>query len=308
METILITGGTGLVGTALGQALLQKGYRVIILTRELPATKNPADPFQYALWDVTRQTIDKSALAAADHIVHLAGMNLADKRWTNRIKKMIVDSRVESSRLLVNSLKTTSNKVRTLVSTSAMGWYGDDDQGPARPFIETDPPADGFLASVCKQWEASIEPITEQGIRLVKLRVGVVLSEKGGALKEFMKPVKWGVAGILGGGKQIVSWIHIDDLARMYIAAIEKENMHGVYNAVAPLPVSNRELVVKLAKSSKSFYVPVRVPAFAIKLLLGEMSVEVLKSTTLSAKKILDTGFQFDFPSIDTALKDIVGH
>lgn len=302
MSTVMITGGTGLVGTALGQALLEKGYRVIVLTRKLPVNIDPLSPLQYAVWNVEKQEIDMNALASADHIVHLAGINLSEKRWTAKTKKQIVDSRVESSRLLVNALKNTPNKVRTLVSTSAMGWYGTDDQGPGRPFVETDPPVDDFLGNTCKQWEASIDPVKEQGVRLVKFRIGVVLSENGGALKEFIKPVKWGIAAILGSGKQVMSWIHIDDVVKMYIAAIEDQNMNDVYNAVAPQPVAMKELVLKLAKSRKKFFIPVPVPAFVLKIMVGEMSGEVLKSATLSCKKILDTGFQFDHPSIDAAL------
>ncbi len=314
MEKIIITGGTGLVGTALRRALLEKGYGVTILTRELPAQRDPASLLQFALWNVEKQTIDTGAIASADHIIHLAGENLAGKRWTSKMKRRIVDSRINSSKLLVNSLKSIPNKIKTVVSTSAIGWYGADRLIPCpsplggegrrmRPFTESDPPASDFLGDTCKQWEESIDPVTELGKRLVKIRVGIVLSENGGALKEFIRPVKWGIAAILGSGKQVMSWIHIDDLVKIYLAAIENSTMLGVYNAVAPHPVTNKELVLTLAKSHKKFYVPAHIPSFVLKAILGEMSIEVLKSTTVSCSKIINTGFVFRFPSIDEALR-----
>jgi uncharacterized protein len=304
MSTVLITGGTGLLGTALRQVLLEKGYQVIVLTRKLPADTDPSSPLQYALWNVEEQTIDTTAIARADMIIHLAGENLGGRRWTLKQKKKIVDSRVCSSRLLVDILASVSNKIKTVVSVSGIGWYGEDrSAGGHHSFVETDPPANDFLGNVCKQWEESITPVTKQGIRLVKFRIGVVLSNKGGALKEFLKPLKWGIAAILGNGKQVISWIHIDDVVSLFVAALKNEKMNGVYNAVAPSPVSNRDLVIKLAKSRKKFFIPVRVPAFILKWVVGEMSKEVLKSTTVSCSKITDTGFQFRFPSIEQALR-----
>lgn len=301
MPTILITGGTGLIGKELGQALLEKGYQVIILSRQ--ANKRSANSgLSVVNWNVEEQTIDKEALAQADHIIHLAGAGVADKRWTRKRKQEITDSRINSSKLIVEGLKTIPNNVKTVVSASAIGWYGPDHSG--KDFIEPDSPSNDFLGQTCKQWEESIEPIAELGIRLVKLRTGIVLSKGGGALKEFLKPLKFGIAAILGTGKQIISWIHINDLVRMYIAAIENGNMQGVYNAVTPNPVSNKELTLELAKNRKKFFIPVYVPSFVLKMVLGEMSIEVLKSCTVSSNKIQQAGFQFKFPSITDALAD----
>lgn len=303
MATILITGGTGLVGKALGQALLEKGYRVIILSRQGDQKSSLAN-LSYASWNVEQQTIDREAIAKADYIIHLAGAGVADKRWTQKRKQEIVDSRVYSSKLIVDSLKLIPNKVKAVVSASAIGWYGADPVMPHPiPFTEVVPADNEFLGITCKQWEESIEPVTESGIRLVKLRTGIVLSNNGGALKEFLKPLQFGMAAILGKGKQIISWIHIDDLVKMYITAIENESMNGVYNAVAPNPVSNKELTLQLAKARKKFFIPIHVPSFVLKIMLGEMSVEVLKSTTVSSEKIQQAGVAFNFPDISSALQ-----
>lgn len=303
METVLITGGTGLVGEALGQALLHKGYSVIILSRQSIDT---APGLSYARWNVEQQTIDKRAIEMADYIIHLAGAGVAERRWTKKRKQEIVNSRVNSGRLITESLRTIPNKVKTVVSASAIGWYGPDPAIPnSKPFAETDACHNDFLGIACKQWEESIEPVTQSGKRLVKFRTGIVLSNKGGALREFKKPLRFGIATVLGRGRQVISWIHIDDLVQLYISAIENPEINGVYNAVAPAPVSNKELTLQLAKSRKRFFIPIHIPSFLLKLFLGEMSAEVLKSCTVSSKKIEDAGYQFLFPSVQSALQNL---
>ena len=307
-QTVLITGGTGLVGKALTKVLVKKGYTVIILTRDVGDRK--AGPgISYAAWNVAKQEIDITALQQADYIVHLAGAGVVDKRWTETYKKEIVESRTESSRLIYEALKNNTNKVKAIVSASAIGWYGASplQTSPDWGGFEENENADSsFLGQTCKLWEASIEPVESLGKRLVILRTGIVLSNNGGALVEFKKPIKLGVAAILGNGKQIVSWIHVDDLCSMYIAGIENENLSGSYNAVAPNPVSNKTLTISLAKALKgTFYLPLIVPAFVLKIMMGQRSVEVLKSTTVSCKKILDTGFEFKFKTIEAALENL---
>lgn len=302
MKTVLITGGSGLVGTALRHALLTKGYKVIILTRNA-AGKKSTDVLSYAEWNVEEQQIDKSAIAGADYIIHLAGAGVADKRWKKKRKKEIVNSRIDSSKLIVDNLRLVPNKVKAIISASAIGWYGADPAIPnPHPFIESDPADNEFLGDTCKKWEASIDAVEQIGKRLVKLRTGIVLSNKGGALKEFKKPLGFGMAAILGNGKQVISWIHIDDLVEMYIAAIENETIRGVYNAVAPNPVSNKEFILHLARKNK-FFIPIHVPSFLLKIVLGEMSIEVLKSATVSCNKIQAVGFVFHHPTLQVALK-----
>jgi len=308
MATILITGGTGLVGRALSSALLEKKHNVIILTRstkQMAISPQPKNGIQWVQWNVEAQTIDKDAVAKADYIIHLAGAGVADKRWTKKRKQEIVDSRVKSGALLVTALSEIENNVKAVITASAIGWYGADPVIPNPiPFLEDAPADTAFLGDTCRQWEQSIEPVTQLKKRVVKLRIGIVLSKDGGALKEFIKPLQFGVAAILGNGKQMISWIHIDDLVNMFMAAIENENMNGVYNAVAPKPVSNKELTLELAISRKKFFIPFYVPSFILKLLLGEMSIEILKSATVSSTKIQQAGFNFKFPDIKSALKN----
>jgi uncharacterized protein len=305
MQTVLITGGTGLIGSALTKSLLNKGYKIIILSRQ----KRDSDSdkrVQYALWDVNLQTIESKAIAESDHIIHLAGAGVSERRWSKKRKREIVDSRVKSGELLVRALRQIPNRIQSIVSASAIGWYGPDPLVPnPRPFRETDPAAEDFLGQTCVQWERSLEPAKSLGKRVVFLRTGIVLSANAGALKEFIKPLKVGAATILGSGRQIVSWVHIEDLVRLYINAIENQSLMGTYNAVAPQPVSNKELVLHLARSRQNFYVPIHVPAFILKLVIGEMSVEVLKSTTVSAEKILSTGYNFKYSEIVSALDNI---
>ena len=195
-----------------------------------------------------------------------------------------------------------------MLSASAIGWYGPDkNETLKRGFTEEALPGNDFLGTTCRLWEESIQPVESLGIRLVKLRTGIVLSKDGGAFAEFRKPVKFGIAGIINGGDQVVSWIHIEDMCRMYWYALQNEQLHGVYNAVAPNPVTNKTLTLEIAKQLRGkLYIPVHVPSFVIKLMLGEMSIEVLKSVTVNASKIKSTGFQFMYPTIEAAVKELV--
>ena len=309
MPVVLICGGSGLIGKRLTQLLTEKNYTVIILTRQ-PILNDKRDNINasYATWNPEAGTIDTQALAQADYIINLAGAGIADKRWSAARKQIITQSRVKSGQTIVAALNNNLNKVKCVVSASAIGWYGDDDLlKDEKGFTEDAPAAPGFLGDTCKAWEQSIDGAAKAGTRIVKYRIGIVLSKEGGALKEFAKPVRFGIAAILGNGKQIQSWIHIDDVCRMFIYALENEAVQGVYNAVAPRPVDNRTLIIDLAKKTKgSFYISAYVPSFIIKMLLGEFSTEVLKSTTVSSEKIRRTGFQFIYPSIEAALNTLV--
>lgn len=302
MATIMITGGSGFVGRHLADLLLKSGDEVIILSRTARYSNRAG--LTYAKWDPASRQIDQEALSRTDHIIHLAGAGVADKRWTEARKQEILDSRTSSSDSIVQALKAHPNKVRSVISASAIGWYGADTPESRKSGFTEDAPADThFLGETCRQWEAHIEPVTALGKRLVCLRIGIVLSPDGGALKEFARPLQFGFATIMGTGSQVISWLHVDDLCRMFKFAIDHPELSGAYNAVAPTPVTNKELVLTLgaAKRGKAF-LPVHVPSFMLKLMLGEMSVEILKSATVSSRKIQQAGFQFLYPNIKAAL------
>ncbi len=310
METILIAGGTGLIGTALSKLLFGKGYKVILLSR----SANPVEQFKnntgvsMAYWNPVEQQVDRAAIEQADYIINLAGAGVADKRWTKKRKKEISDSRVQSGNLIVKALTEIPNKVKLVINASGIGWYGEDPEIPNRlPFTEDMPADSGFLGYTCKLWEQSIQPVAKLGKRLVIFRTAIVLSNAGGAFKEFCNPLRFGIATVLGSGKQIVSWIHIDDLCKMFLYAIQEEKLQGVYNAAAPNPVSNKELIREIArKKNKNFYITIPVPSFVLKTVLGEMSIEVLKSTTISTWKIEQTGFKYDYPFIGNAVDNLI--
>jgi uncharacterized protein (TIGR01777 family) len=308
MATILITGGTGTIGKALSKFLTARQHQVIILTRHLPRGTGTAG-ISYAAWDPAQQSIDTAALQKADYIINLAGAGVADKRWTQQRKAEIVDSRVQSGALLVKALRENTNKVKAVLSMSGIGWYGDDKKRSAtqRFFAEGDPADEGFLGQTCVQWEEAIKPVAALNKRLIIFRCGIVLSNDGGALTEFKKPVRAGVAPLFGSGEQVTSWIHVDDLCRLYLYALEHEEIQGVYNTVAPQTVTNKDFMLALARKMKgSFFIPVYVPSFALKLILGEVSVEVLKSATVSCEKVVSSGFQYLFPTLDAALDDLI--
>lgn len=309
MATILLTGGTGMIGRALQQFLTRKGYSVIVLVRD--DVKRPqVNNITYARWNIEKGEIDKDAIASADYIIHLAGANVAAKRWTAKRKHEIVDSRVKSGNLIVKSLKEIPNKVKAVVSVSAIGWYGPDTVvSKQEGFTENTLANNDFLGNTCRLWEESIQPVEALGKRLIITRLGIVLSNEGGALAEFKKPLKAGVAAILGNGKQVISWIHMDDVCRLFLFAVEHETMQGIYNAVANETISNKAFTLALAQKMRGkFFIPVHVPAFALQLAMGEMSIEVLKSATVSNKKIHDAGFTFLYPSVDAALDDLIAN
>lgn len=308
-----------MIGKHLSHLLAEKGYDVIILTRNKDQ-QNPVKPqekngsnatgnISYATWDVNKQTIDIAAIQKADHIIHLAGANVAEKRWNKKRKQELLDSRTKSAALLIKAMEENQNQVKTVVSASGIGWYGPDTADSRKNgFKEIAPAADDFLGQVCQQWEDSIRPVEKLGKKLVILRTGIVLGNEGGALPEFKKPLQYGFATILGSGKQVISWLHIDDICRMYLYAIENKDVRGVFNAVAHEPVSNKQLMLQLAKKIRGrFYMPMHVPSFALKVGLGEMSIEILKSATVNNEKIRHTGFKFLYPTLEAALNQLQG-
>ncbi len=305
MQTVLITGGTGMVGTSLTELLLSKGYQVIILTRKPQASNVPN--LTYAVWDIAKGYIDPLAIGKADTIVHLAGAGVADKRWSKKRKQEIVDSRVMSGALMVKYLTEIPHQVKTVVAASAIGWYGPDTaKSLQHGFVETDPVDGAFLGDTCKRWEESVKPLETLGIKLVSLRIGIVLNKQRGALAEFIKPAQFGLATIFGTGSQMVSWIHYKDLCKMILFGIESASLKGIYNAVSPDPISNKDLIIAITKKLRGFYLPIPVPAFVLKIMLGEMSIEILKSAKVSSNKIQEAKFKFDYPTLDSALNDLL--
>ena len=300
MATILITGGTGTIGKRLARLLLTGNHKVIILTRSLHHIEN-IQGVTYALWDISKKNLDITPLLEADVVVHLAGAPVMDKRWTTAYKKEIYDSRISSLELILNMLAANPNKVRTLVSASAIGWYG---PGTEKPFTENDPSNNDFLGTTCSAWEAMADKAGSLGIRVIKLRTGIVLSKEGGAYPQFKTPLRFGIAAIIGSGSQFISWIDVDDLSRMYKYAIENEHLSGAFNAVAPEPLTNKQLTITIAKVvKKSFYIPVYIPTFILRIIFGERSIEILKSAKVSCNKIKDAGFTFLYPSAEASIR-----
>lgn len=302
MSTIGITGGTGFVGQRLALHLTGLGYKVISFNRRIPDTPAP-EGVQYAYWNPDENKCDLTALTQIDGIVHLAGANLAEKRWSKKRKEVIVTSRVPATDFLVSQLRLHAKSCKVLISASAVGYYGPDRNTP--PFTEDAPAYHDFLGTTCAKWEEAALGATDF-MRVVIFRNGIVLGKDKGAFAEFEKPMNWGVMPILGSGRQMVSWIHIDDVCQMTRFALEHEDVKGIFNAVAPQPVAHKHLMQTIAKAKGGIKIPAPVPALAIRLALGELSNELLKSCTVSAEKITRAGYQFIHPTIEEAARTIV--
>ncbi|MFD2566196.1 TIGR01777 family oxidoreductase [Pseudotenacibaculum haliotis] len=294
MGKVLISGGSGLIGKRLSFLLRSKGYEVRILSR---THKNESEYPTY-VWNIEKGTIDQAAFDQVDHIIHLSGSGIADKRWTEKRKQDIINSRVASTQLLLQNVKDLQIPLKTFISSSAIGYYGAVTSETI--FDETSNPADDFLGKVCELWEQSVFQFTKENIRTVAIRTGIVLSKTGGALAKMKTPV----ISPLGSGKQYMPWIHIDDLCNIYIKAIEDEKMSGVYNGVAPEHQTNTSFSKILAKTVKRPFLPIGVPAFLLKMIFGEMAAILLEGSRVSSQKIQDTGFSFQFPDLSSALSD----
>ncbi|SNS53526.1 hypothetical protein SAMN05421640_0563 [Ekhidna lutea] len=298
IKTVLIAGGTGLLGTELSKLLTNKGYTVTHLSRN-PTQKS----YQTFYWDVKKQEIDDEAIKSADAIIHLAGAGVADKRWSTSWKKEIYNSRINSTKLLKQRVEKLNPRLKHYISASAVGYYGWDSGN--RLMHEEDPKGSGFLADVVNDWEAEADSFTDLNVKVSKVRIGIVLSEKGGALEEIAKPVKYGFGAPLGNGKQYMSWIHIQDLCGIFSHILEK-GQEGTFNGVASDPKTNKEFTGALAKSlNRPLWLP-NVPKFALRLLVGEMADILIGGNRVSSKKIEEAGFNFQFRALDHALKDLL--
>lgn len=295
-QKILITGGTGLVGSVLIRMLKAKGHQIVVLSR----SKKEHPDYEVFEWDYKREYIEDGAFNGVDTIMHLAGAGVADAKWTTERKEEIYNSRTKTSLLLFNTLQKIDHQVKTFIAASAIGIYGDNTGNSL--IREKAPVGHDFLAHVTDAWETATNKVSTLGIRLVQLRIGVVLSKDGGALIELLKPP---VAAPLGNGKQYMSWIHIVDLAQLFITSMEDEGYVGPYNAVAPKPETNRDFTKKAAKAFGKVFLPIPVPALVLKIMLGEMAAIVLGGSRISSYKIEEAGFKFRFPKLEQAVEDL---
>lgn len=297
-KKILITGGTGTVGRFLSKLLTDRGHEVALLSR----STNSELPYKIYSWEVKHQTIDPKCIDGVDTIIHLAGAGIADQRWTDHRKKILVNSRTDSIELIYKLLNERSHVVRNVVSASAAGFYSDRGN---QILTESDPPAHDFLGECCIAWEKAVDKGVAMGLRVVKFRTGVILDKNSGALEKLAQPIKYGFGAALGDGKQWVPWIHPQDVANMYIFGVEEPLLNGAYNMCSPHPLTNQSLTKAIAKQlKKRLWLP-NVPAFALQLALGEMSAVVLGSTRMDVGKIEDAGFKFSYPDITSALQNI---
>lgn len=300
MSTILIAGGTGLLGARLSHLLKEKGHTVLHLSR----TKNLGAEFPAYHWDLERQAIDAEALDRADHLINLAGAGIADKRWADERKKLIISSRVDAANLLRKAIEEKRTKAKSYISASAIGYYGNRGD---QLLSETDPPGgEGFLPESVVAWEKAIGGVASTGIRTVAFRIGIILSTRGGALEKMLLPFKFFSGTYFGDGKMYYSWVHIDDMARMFIYAIENEKMSGTYNGVAPHPATNKEIIVACKRALGKFALIAPAPAAALRLAMGEMADMILDSARVSSARIEEAGFKFHFPELLPALKDLL--
>jgi TIGR01777 family protein len=300
-KTIGITGGTGFVGRHIIRLLEEYGYQSVVFTRH-PEKYKKTDKIKYAYWNPDEQKCDLRMMQQLDGVINLAGEGIASERWTNKRKQQIVDSRVRGTEYLVAQLKQYAPHCQVLVSASATGYYGADKGGGS--FKEDSAPANDFLGQTCLHWEQAAKT-ADNTMRTVITRFGIVLGKEAGMYKELATPMNFCIAPTLGSGKQMVSWIHVDDLAGILLKALQDKQMSGAYNAVAPQPATHKQIVKTIANVKAGPKIPIPVPSALLKIALGEMSEEVLKSCTVSSQKMQAAGYSFHYSTIDQAVKAI---
>ena len=298
MKTILIAGGSGLIGTRITELLDSTEYRIIILTR---FPKPPKGNITYLYWDIDKGVIDDRALYA-DYLINLTGDGIADSRWTTKRKKILIDSRVNGTLLIQSAMKKANRKFKAAVSASAIGYYGD--QGDTI-LDERNNPGDEFLSTCCLLWENASEQLQEVADYSRIVRVGLVLSTRGGALPKILMTKTVRLFNYFGNGKQYYSWIHIDDISRMFIHLLTERSDHSVYNGVAPRPLTNKKFTEEVRDAFGSGIV-LPAPALGLKIALGEMSKVVLNSNRVLPKNFTEVGFRFEFPDLTNAIKDLL--
>lgn len=301
MENYLISGGTGFIGTHIIEQLVKSQHQVYVLTtrKQLPVSNNKL--VRYIYWEPTNLMIDASFNLTNCKIINLAGAGVASQRWTPARKKEIIDSRIQSLATLYQAVKSKQIQATHMVSSSAIGYYGEGE----KLFTEQDVSDETFLSSTCRQWEEAAWQFAKLDLPISVARIGIVLGNEGGAFKEFVKPLQFGIAGIPSDGRQIYSWIHIDDVSALLIF-LSTHKKEGIFNAVGPHPSSVNQIIDEIIKHSKHVFFKAHAPQFMLQLMLGEMSIEVLKSSFVSSKKIEDEGFEFKYPLLETCISDLM--
>jgi uncharacterized protein (TIGR01777 family) len=302
-KKIAITGATGLIGSELCHALVNRGDEVTVFTRDVTSAKNSLGAaMNYVKWDYKNPIEWQDSFKNQDAVIHLAGANLFGKRWTKEYKKVILESREVSTKNLISALKNSQSKVKVFISSSGVGYYGSRGDDVLK---ENSGRGNDFLAHVCDAWEKEAEKANEPGIRTAMLRQGIVLSNKGGALTKFLPPFKFFIGGALGNGNQWFPWLHIDDLVNIYLFILDNAEISGPVNVVSPNILRMNEFAKSLGKILKrpSFF---KVPEFALRLLIGEAASTIVSSQSVIPQKLIDHGFKFRFDNLEEALRNLL--
>lgn len=299
---VLITGGTGFIGLRLIKELKSQGHEVLGLTRNIEQAQRKDTDVIWIPWKSHNEIIDFTPYGKIDAIINLVGENLANKRWSNEQKKVIYNSRVEATRNLCKSIKESQGKIDTFISTSAIGIYGNrrNEEIHEKSLI-----VDDFVGSLCRDWEEAVTSNSDIYNRSVIIRVGLVLGKNGGMMEKLLPLFNLGLGGKLSHGNQYMSWIHLDDICRIFIKALNDHKMEGVYNGTAPFPVTNKEFTNTLGRTIRksTFF---SVPRFALKVVMGEMAEHVLSGAKIIPKRLKEDNFHFLFPTVEVAIKDVV--
>ena len=303
MSKVLIAGGTGLVGTRLSQLLNEKGYEVVHLSRK----KDTSAKYLTYQWDTTKGSIEAGAFEGVTHIINMAGAGIADRLWTKARKKLLIESRTQTTALLAKYIAQLAQKPKVYVSAAAIGIYGD--RGDETLTESSEIGKDGFMVKCCEEWEQAIQALANKtNVRTVTLRIGIVLSTKGGALPKMLLPLKFFTASYFGDGQQWYSWVHIDDVCNMFIKAMETDTMEGIYNATTPNPLTNKDLTKRMVKALGKRALVIPAPTATLRIGMGEMADVVLNSNKVLPQRLQKLGFSFQFPTFEEAVKDVVGN
>lgn len=300
-RSVLITGGSGLVGKNLTSLLLSRGYKVSHLSRNA----NFFGRVRVHRWNPEKRIADPEVFNGVDFIVHLAGANIGEKRWTGKRKKEIAVSRIDTAKFIFDVITEHKINLQAFISASGIGYYGLSTS--ERIFREEDPPATDFLGNVCMEWEKAADHFKQSGVRTVKIRTAVVLGKDSSALGKLIAPARFGFLVRIGTGRQYMPWIHVADLSGIYLKAIEDSNIEGAYNAAAPQHATHDEFMQSLARAEGCKVILPPVPGFFVRTLLGEMSNVILKGSRVSSERLIQSGFRFEFPKLEYALTDVLG-